>query len=72
MRGKRAVVTGASSGIGEATARLFVREGARVALIARRADRLKELATELLTVVGSFASGQAAQPGATAAEDRQA
>jgi NAD(P)-dependent dehydrogenase (short-subunit alcohol dehydrogenase family) len=47
VEGKRALVTGASSGIGEATARLFVREGARVALIARRADRLEALATEL-------------------------
>jgi NAD(P)-dependent dehydrogenase (short-subunit alcohol dehydrogenase family) len=47
VEGKRAVVTGASSGIGEATARLFVREGARVALVARRADRLEELAAEL-------------------------
>jgi NAD(P)-dependent dehydrogenase (short-subunit alcohol dehydrogenase family) len=45
--GSRVVVTGASSGIGEATARLFVREGARVVLVARRTDRLEELAAEL-------------------------
>jgi NAD(P)-dependent dehydrogenase (short-subunit alcohol dehydrogenase family) len=47
LEGKRTIVTGASSGIGEATARAFVREGARVVLVARRADRLAALASEL-------------------------
>ncbi|MBS1843834.1 MAG: SDR family oxidoreductase [Actinobacteria bacterium] len=47
MRGKRVLVTGASSGVGEATARAFAAEGASVALLARRADRLEAIGEEL-------------------------
>ncbi|TMM51620.1 SDR family oxidoreductase [Sulfitobacter sabulilitoris] len=41
---KSIIVTGASSGIGRATAELFLTEGWRVGLIARRADRLEDIA----------------------------
>jgi len=48
IQGKVVVITGASSGLGEATARLLSAEGATVVLGARRIDRLKSLADELI------------------------
>lgn len=43
----RVVITGASRGIGEATARVFHASGARVALVARNRERLEQLARDL-------------------------
>jgi 3-hydroxy acid dehydrogenase/malonic semialdehyde reductase len=50
LDGKRAIVTGASSGIGAATAQALVAEGAAVAAGARRLDRLAELGDDVIAL----------------------
>ncbi|MEU9200105.1 SDR family oxidoreductase [Streptomyces sp. NPDC048332] len=47
LAGRTAVITGAASGMGNATARLLAAQGVRVALLARREDRLTELAGKI-------------------------
>ena len=43
MQGKSVVVTGASSGMGDAIVRLFASEGAQIIAVARRKERLESL-----------------------------
>ncbi|HZP83034.1 MAG TPA: SDR family NAD(P)-dependent oxidoreductase [Chthonomonadaceae bacterium] len=50
---QRALVVGASSGMGEAIARQLAREGCQVALVARRKDELARLADEINTAAGT-------------------
>ena len=55
LQGKVAIVTGASSGIGAATAKSLAREGAKVLLTARRQERLEALAAEIRELGGDAA-----------------
>ncbi len=52
LEGKVAIVTGGNSGIGEATVRLFAREGASVALMARREDEGRRVEAEVCAAGG--------------------
>ncbi|MGP4055628.1 SDR family oxidoreductase [Mycobacterium sp. 4D054] len=58
LRGKRVLLTGASSGIGEAAAEKLARRGATVVVVARRGDLLDEVVTRI-TAAGGQASAHA-------------
>ncbi len=55
LKDKVVVVTGASSGMGKAIVELFAKEGANVVAVARRKERLEELAASLADAAGSIA-----------------
>ena len=68
--GRTCLITGASSGIGEETARALARRGHGVTLVARRKERLRELADELEEVHGVKADTAAADLTSAAARGR--
>ena len=72
LSGRVALVTGASSGLGERFARVLREAGADVVVTARRADRLGRLASELdaVAVAGDIASAEHRQALAAAVTDR--
>ena len=53
IKGKIVFITGASSGIGMESAKAFAKEGCKLILTARRIDRIKILAAELLKEFGT-------------------
>ena len=74
LEGKVCIVTGASAGIGRATAELFCREGAKVVAVARREERLRELAEECKDLPGKMTwyAGDVGDPAAAVGMVRKA
>lgn len=69
LANKVAVVTGASSGIGEVTARLFAREGAKTVLAARSAEKCEAIVAEIAAAGGEalFVETDVTEPDSVAA-----
>ena len=68
LSGQVALITGASRGIGRATAELFARAGARLGLVARSADSLREVAER---IDGEIGAGTALPLAADVAQEEQ-
>jgi NAD(P)-dependent dehydrogenase (short-subunit alcohol dehydrogenase family) len=58
LKGTTALVTGASSGIGEVTALALAAEGATVAVVVRRVDRLQDLAGRIRAECSGFCTAR--------------
>jgi NADP-dependent 3-hydroxy acid dehydrogenase YdfG len=72
LEGRRVLVTGASAGIGLETARACAQSGARVAVVARREQRLRDLADEVgaVPIAADLTGEQAARDAVESAADR--
>ena len=68
LNGRRVLLTGASSGVGLAAARAFSAEGARLVLVARRGDALRELGLDAHVITADLADRDAAQAAVREAE----
>jgi 3-oxoacyl-[acyl-carrier protein] reductase len=64
LKGRRALVTGSSSGIGEATVQMLVEEGAHVVVHGRNRERAEKVAAEI--GAAGVATGELAEPGVAA------
>lgn len=74
IKNKVIVITGASSGMGEATALLLAERGAKIVLGARRSDRLEKLVAQIVSAGGeaSYAAGDVSHRGYLEALVKQA
>jgi NAD(P)-dependent dehydrogenase (short-subunit alcohol dehydrogenase family) len=71
VQGQVVVITGASSGIGATLAEAFVQEGAKVALLARRGERINQLAARLGAAQALAIAADVSDPGAVVRAQEQ-
>ena len=70
LKGKVAIITGGNSGVGEATAKMFAKEGATVVITARREAALEKVAEEIKAAGGEvFAVNRYLKEGRSGATD---